>query len=303
MGRPDSWSTPEESEDMLPNFLIIGAQKAGTSSLYRYLRDHPQIFMSDLKEPDFFVEERNWSLGRAWYEQLFASAGDALAVGEASTSYTMYPMYGGVPQRIAEMIPDVRLVYLIRDPIERMRSDYLHYRNLRDGALARLKLDRETDPPERALLSKPHYLQTSCYALQIERYLAHFPREHLLVITSEMLRRRRLDILKRIFAFLGVDPEWNPATLHEEFNRTADARAPTEWARAVRRVPGYGAFARLIPLGVKRMAKQRLLITGIDREEGEIPDSLRRLLRERLREDVERLRRYVDEDLDGWGMA
>src|SRR5204863_2222453 len=85
---------------MLPNFLIIGAQKSGTTSLYRYLQMHPDVFMPRNKEPDFFVAERNWPMGLDWYEAHFAAARDAIAIGEASTTYTMYPHYAGVPERV-----------------------------------------------------------------------------------------------------------------------------------------------------------------------------------------------------------
>jgi hypothetical protein len=88
--------------------------------------------MSDLKEPDFFVTELNWGRGVRWYEQQFVGADGAVAVGEASTSYSKYPLYRDVPSRIADTIPDVRLIYLIRQPIERIRSQYLHQRLLRE---------------------------------------------------------------------------------------------------------------------------------------------------------------------------
>ena len=287
---------------MLPNFLIIGAQKAGTSSLYRYLQGHPQVFVPDLKEPDFFVEERNWSRGIAWYEALFEGAGDAVAIGEASTSYTMYPMYDGVPARIADLIPRARLVYLVRDPVERMRSDYLHYRNLRPGAQRRLRIEREMEPLERALISNPHYLHTSRYALQIEQYLAHFPRDRLLVITSEDLRHRRLETLRRVFEFVGVDPHRMPSTVDQEFNVTDQARLPTAWSRALRRAPGYVALAPRVPAAARRVAK-RLVTTEVSREGAEMPAALRERLREQLRDDVKRLRPYLGDGFDGWGIA
>ena len=80
---------------MLPTFIVIGAGKAGTTSLWGYLRDHPQVFMSDPKELDFFTVEHNWSKGVGWYEAHFADAGDAVARGEASGSYTNWPNFAG----------------------------------------------------------------------------------------------------------------------------------------------------------------------------------------------------------------
>lgn len=119
---------------MLPNFLIIGARKAGTTSMYYYLQAHPQVYMSPEKELKFFVPEKNWTRGVAWYEQYFDEAGDAIAIGEASPSYTRYPRSRGIPALIAEVLPKARLIYLVRHPVDRMVSHYLaNLRNLWAG--------------------------------------------------------------------------------------------------------------------------------------------------------------------------
>lgn len=94
----------------LPNFLVIGAMKAGTTSMHRYLDAHPDVFMATQKELNFFIEELNWSKGLGWYEERFAEAGDATARGEASPGYAGYPVRRGVPERIAATLPDARFV-------------------------------------------------------------------------------------------------------------------------------------------------------------------------------------------------
>jgi hypothetical protein len=287
---------------MLPTFFIIGAQKAGTSSLYRYVRGHPQVFMPESKEPDYFVEERNWDRGRDWYEGLFAAAGDAIAVGEASTSYAMYPTYLGVPGRIAALIPNARFVYLLRHPIERMRSEYIHYRNLRDEAVRRLKIERERRPIEAALRSQPHYLNHSRYALQLDQYLSHFEREQILLITTEELKRNRSATVRRVFDFLGVDTDWIPLEMGQEFNRTAGARGPTAVLAAVRLIPGSRLVARVIPRSVKGAAKRRVLTKPVS-EDVSLPDGLRRDLEHLLRDDVRQLRTYMPSGFSGWGIA
>ena len=164
---------------MLPNFIVIGAMKAGTTSLFQYLRDHPDVFMSSPKELHFFSARGGKDLD--WYEAHFAAAGTAIAIGEASASYTTYPDSEGVPERIAEVIPDARLIYLVRHPIERMRSHYLH----------RIGAGKERLPIEQALIDDPIYLGTSRYAARIERYLRCFPREQILIIRSEDLLAMR----------------------------------------------------------------------------------------------------------------
>ncbi|MDE3085339.1 MAG: sulfotransferase domain-containing protein [Acidobacteriota bacterium] len=110
---------------MLPTFIVIGARKSGTSSLWEYLKGHPGIFVpEEEKEPKFFVEERGWGAGLEWYEGLFAGAREDQARGELSTDYTAFPLYTGVPARMKALLPDVRLVYVMRDPIEHLRSAY-----------------------------------------------------------------------------------------------------------------------------------------------------------------------------------
>ena len=110
----------------LPDFLVIGAMKAGTTTLYNHLRRHPDVFVPTYKEPEFFVAEKTWERGAAWYRRLFAAAPDGAVLGEASTSYAKCTEFTGVPERIHSLIPHVKLVYVLRHPIERIESMYEH---------------------------------------------------------------------------------------------------------------------------------------------------------------------------------
>ena len=277
---------------MLPNFLVIGAPKAGTTSLYHYLRLHPQVFMPATKELSFFVEQNNWARGRAWYEEQFSGAVDAAAIGEASPRYTMYPQYAGVPARIADLLPDIRLIYLVRHPIERMRSHYLDH----------VIYGAEKAPIEKALLDNPLYLNASRYALQMEQYMPHYPRERLLIIRSEELRHARAPTLRRIYEFLGVATDWIPADVEREFHRTADRRVPRRLLGAVRRLPGFRAVRYLAPR-LRTELKTRVFMRQVDPRQSTIPDDLRGRLEEMLRDDVRRLHRYLGDHFDGWGIG
>ena len=115
---------------MLPTFIVIGAMKCGTNSLHRYLKLHPQICMSSTKEPNYFVEEKNYAEGIDWYQSLFKDSTKAL--GECSTNYSKRPFFQGVAQRIQAVLPDVKLIYLLRDPVERIISHYRH--NFAEGS-------------------------------------------------------------------------------------------------------------------------------------------------------------------------
>jgi hypothetical protein len=197
----------------MPNFIVIGAMKSGTTSLFHYLQAHPQAYLSPLKEVEFFVEEKNWKRGFDWYRAQFAGADpEAIAIGEASTAYTKYPEYDGVPERIATHIPEARLIYVVRDPIERIRSHFQH----------RVLAGAERRPVEVAVLEDPRYLHCSSYAMQLERYLPHFERDQLMIVRSEDLRSARLETMRSIYGFLGIDPDLVPDTLEREFYRSEE---------------------------------------------------------------------------------
>ena len=295
---PASTGTPK-----LPTFIVIGAMKSGTTSLFHYLQSHPQVFMSPLKEVDFFAEELNWSRGLDWYRRQFTGAGPGtVALGEASTSYSKYPSYSGVPDRIAATLPDVRLIYVVRDPVDRIRSHYQH----------RSLIGAEREPIEIAVLKDPRYVDTSRYAYQIEQYMRVFPRESLLVVSSEGLRSDRERTIRRIYGFLGVDETHVSDTLQKEFYRTDERSSypPIVWwlRRTVKRYVPAGKRAKelidhLIPSS--RGAKQETGGEAGEAKEGAftITDDLRAELVERLRDDVGSLRAYMPEGFDGWGIA
>ncbi len=288
-GGPEADSRPPR----LPTFLVIGALKAGTTSLYQYLRSHPRVFMPELKEPAFFRADGagTWHRGVSWYGTLFAGAGGAVAVGEASPGYTMHPYSPGVPERIRAVVPQARLVYLVRHPIERMVSQYQ----------MRVVNGRERLPMAEALLSNPAYVDVSNYAMQIEQYLEHFPRERLLVVRSEDLRDDRAATMRRVFGFLGVDPAWKVPDLERSFNTAEARRVRRGVGRALRRLPGYQRVGASAPAALRRVS-YRLTTRRVDEPEP-LQDGVVGELEDRLREPVRRLCDYLGPDFDGWGIG
>jgi hypothetical protein len=285
-------STSVDRAASLPNFLVIGAMKTGTDSLWQYLRHHPDVFMSELKEPDFFIAERNWGRGIDWYRRLFRDAGGAAAIGEASTGYSKFPRYGGVPARIARFLPQARLVYVVRHPVERIQSQYVH----------NVLVEKERRPISKAVLEDRSYVDFSSYTMQIQRFLEHFPRDALLVITSEGLRADREATVARVLTLIRVEPSLPPGVRGQEFHRTAEKRVARSGFELLKKVPGYSAVSRLVPAGAKR-ATSELRTRGIDPAVFVLPDAVRTELGDRLRDDVGRLRTYLDPGFDGWGLA
>jgi Sulfotransferase domain len=285
----------------LPTFIVIGAMKTGTTSLFHYLRAHPQVFMSPLKEVDFFIEEGNWFRGLDWYRKQFAGAGDdAIAVGEASTAYTKVPEFMGVPDRIADCIPDTRLIYLIRDPIDRIRSHYQH----------RALIGAERSPFDDAVINDPRYVDCSRYALQIDQYLDRFPRERILIVTSEALRSDRAPTMRQVYRFLGVDEAFVSESFDREFYRTEERASypPFVWwiRRTVKRYVPAGKRAkelidRLAPASLQRVRASQPVVPPA--AACTVSESIRARLEDLLRDDVGKLRSYLPEGFDGWGIG
>ena len=280
---------------MLPNFLIIGAMKSGTSSLYRYVSDHPQVFMPKRKELQFFGRD-DWRGRLDWYEHQFDPADGAVAVGEASTNYSKYPLIPNAAEQIAQVLPHVKIVYLVRHPVDRAISQYLH------GVLR----GREHRPVDVALQADPRYLDLSRYAMQMDRYLEHFPRAQVLVLLSEDLRNDRPATLKRIYGFLDVDPGFTPSNAEGEFYRTSERRERHPRLQRVRGVGWYRPAIDAIPMGLRQALWRRMepwTTWQVDRRRAEISPELRKELEGRVRDDVRRLKTFLGPDFDGWGIA
>lgn len=192
----------------LPDVLVIGAMKCGTSAVHAYLDAHPDVAMSDPKELNFFTEQ--WDRGLEWYAARFDS--DAKVRGESSPGYTS-PSFPEVPERIAGVVPWVRLVYLVRDPLERALSQYAHHR--RQGT--------ETRPVAEALLDPDsQYVARSRFHERLTPYLRHFEREQVHVVVSERLLADRENEVARLYAHVGVDPTWRDET-HQRLVHVGDA--------------------------------------------------------------------------------
>lgn len=266
---------------MLPNFLFVGAMKCGTTSLASQIAEHPEIFVSKPKEPHFF--SWNYERGMAWYERHFADAGTARAIGEASTTYTMDPIIPNVPPRIAGALPDTRFIYMIRHPIERIVSHYLHrwYEKI------------ITCPIEQAVETEPELLAYSQYDHQIERFAPHFPLDRWLVLVTEEFAADPRGTHRKVFEFLGVDPTFQPADLAPK-NVTADKVRPSLPIRMIYATPGLLPLLRVF---FPARLRQRAAKAGGERADNvEISDALYNRLLEILRPNIARLSEMLGRD-------
>jgi len=277
-----------------PNLFILGAMKSGTTSLHRYLSAHPQVFMSEPKEPNFFVEELNWRKGLDWYLELFASAGKAVVVGESSTEYSKLPTYTGVARRIHAFDPAARLIYLMRDPLDRIRSHYWH--NVAD-----LKHEAERRNMLSAVREDPRYVAYSDYAVQLEPYLELFGRERIALLTTEQLAADPTAVVTTLCSWLGLTGVPPSEAFSEQWNvRPAEGRSVR--GRGLLNRLRHSAFWETIrpwwprplrDIGL-RLAERRT--PPRDRSELEAIDYLRPMLRVRC----EALTRLVGRDFPEW---
>jgi Sulfotransferase family len=225
----------------LPNLIVIGAMKAGTSALHGYLDDHPEVAMSTPKELCFFYDHDpgepqdvpaahpvanatgwspgNWHRGIGWYRAHFRE--DVPVRGESSPGYTS-PSFPGVADRMASVVPDARLVYLVRDPVARAVSQYHHH--VRDGTERRPMVEAISDPTSQ-------YILRSRYAERLTPFLERFPPERISIVIHEDLAAEPVQTITGLLSSLGVDPSrW---TLSRPPETTAREISP-EVAEAVR---------------------------------------------------------------------
>lgn len=270
----------------LPHFVIIGAMKAGTSTLYAWLTEHAGAPPCAQKEPAFFALDDVWRRGVDWYQGQFAPGPAPYRGGEASTVYSQ-PDYAEIAAaRMRDVVPDVRLVYVVREPLARLRSHYRH-----DVLTA-----RERNPFSDAIRSNPQIVGASCYASRLAPYLAAFPRDQILVVVFEELfgdsDRAWLDVLEH----LGLPPVPRPASVH---NATEGKRAESllkRWLvrRGARRAREYvpPALWRLGSRALKRVSRQGSVAAALLDDEMVIPDDVR----ERLDDEAAKLATLLGRD-------
>ena len=213
----------------LPDYLILGAQKAGTTSLQRYLELHPAVLPPLSKEVHFF-DLQSWR-GERWYRANFPlrlqlsarglRARSKAVTGEASPYYLSHP---DVPSRVHDLLPGVRMIVIVRDPVTRAHSHYLHNRRLdaEDCATFEEAIEREpqrlegelsriqADARYASFAHRHHsYLHRGLYAEQLRAWFARFPREQLLILENDELARDADGVYRRVLDFLGL-PAWQP---------------------------------------------------------------------------------------------
>ena len=296
----------------LPNFLVIGAAKAGTTSLYHYLGQHPEVFMSPVKEPHFFALGGTGANFRSpgaeaginrksfadpeGYEGLFAGARGEKAIGEASTSYLYSPE---APERIKRRVPEARLIAVLRDPAERAYSTFLALRlggrePLRDFSRA---LEAEEGRIRDGWEHLWHYKNLGFYHVQLSRYGKALEEGRLRVYLYEDLGADPRGVMRDAYRFLGVDASFEPDT-SQRHNMSGVSNNGFLVSLVRKRHPVKTAIKPLVPATVRRR-----LVSGLQKRvlsRPPFPPEVRRELVEAYREDVLRLEDLIGRDLSAW---
>ena len=306
----------------LPNFLILGAAKSGTTSLYDYLTQHPEVFTSPVKEPRYFAYAEDFGAagedpparppmqgpGDEWanrnavytmdqYRALFAEAGDQQAVGEASPVY----LYSeAAPARIRQYLPDVQLVVMLRDPVERAYSHFMHLIKTGREPLRDFETALEAEPERRAQGWEWswHYRALGFYHQQLQRYLRYFDRSQLHVYLFDDLKRDAVALAQDLFGVLGVDSSFAPdvSVQHRKSGVPRSARLQRflfNPDNPLRRLSRY-----LLPEGVRDRLLARMKNANVTKPP--LPDAARARLAAAYRDDVRQLEGLIDRDLSGW---
>jgi hypothetical protein len=247
------------AEARRPDFVIIGAMKSATTSLFRWLDEQPETVMAHPKETRFFSDL--WANGLGWYVDKFAGARPDQVLGEASVSYTSPTYADRAAERMAEVVPQARLIYVIRHPIERLRSHY------------RWEMQRAREPrPLLEAIREPGnpYVGQSCYHRCLRPYIDRFPREQILVVRFEDLVRPPAPAWSEILRYLSLADRPLPDEAH---NVTADK---AEWTRTMAWAKHRGLMpsrrvARL-PSPIRRIGK-RVLTRGGEAYEAKLEAS------------------------------
>lgn len=303
----------------LPNFLIFGVQKAGTTSVYNYLKQHPQVYTSPVKEtefmscesarnPELLTDEDKLGLTKGGrqkivtierYEALFEQAGDAIARGEASPNY-LFAHQQAVPN-IQTYTPNAKLIAILRNPVERAYSDYLM--SLRQVVGNRKSLAEQVETSGKT----SHTLLKGLYYEGTRHFLDAFGPEQVKIFLFDDLRKDSAGLMRELYKFIGVDSRFEANT--QQQSQTAEVPKNSTINRLLRtKNPLRTGAAKVLRAVVSEDHRQKLrsqLIAANSQGKEKLPltNKERQLLEDYYREDILQLQTLLNRDLSHWFKA
>lgn len=254
----DAPTSDRTTSGRVPDFMLIGAMRAGTTTLHAYLCRHHQVFMAKPKEPQFFSRDHVYERGIEWYKSILADASPEQVCGEASTCYSRCPPYQKAAARIAEHAPHAKFIYIMRHPVERLYSHYGHTMQ-----------ERWSKDPSCGVVSLEEFVETdveavsaSLYIRQIERYLQFFPRSRFLFLTLDDLREDPSDVLREVQRFLDLEKAELVEDIPVVANRTGDLLARVRVRnvlRSLRSTRSASLIAKAVPRSWRPQARGTII--------------------------------------------
>lgn len=267
------------SEQVLPNFLVIGAPKAATTSLCFYLGQHPDVCMAKPKEPFFF--SHNYEKGWAWYARCFPDAASKKAVGEGTTVYCQTGTFPEAVHRIGQHLPRAKIIYIVREPFERLESMWMEH----------LSQGKTTLPFNRAIREDPQYLDSALYWKNLNAFRQYFPDERIQVLFYEDYKADPHAVLRRCFSFLGVDPTVRIEGAEQPRYTSAEKRRDRWMTNLIRRTGVLETLRDCSPMWLQEFAKRRLKQPIEGRPEWE--DKIRGYVAQYIKKDIETFNFFV----------
>lgn len=245
--------------------------------------------MSEIKEVDYFIAENNYDKGVDWYHSQFK--GDFKKYGEASPNYSKAHFFKGVPERMHDLLPGIKLIYLVRDPIERIISHYTH--NYSEGREHR-SIDEVLGNPE-----NNHYVMCSKYYWQLEHYLQFYTEDQILVVPSYDLKNERQSTLEQIFNYIEVNAAFYTPAYEEQKHESSKKRRKGRLSRLILESPVIKTVKQYIPDAIKDPVKR---MTRPEVSKPDLSPAVRKKLREHLRSDVEKLKTFTSRSFSHWDL-
>lgn len=268
--------------------MVIGCRKCGTTSMCRLLSSHPEVFMTNPKEPQYFSQLENFERDRERYCSLFAGAESYVARGEGSTTYTFPRRIDLAASRIHEAIPDCRLIYIVRHPIRRLESDWKS--RVREGrARASINQAIETDD---------NLVTFGLYWKHLNVYRRFFSDDQILVVFFDDFAREPMAVLKRVFAHIGVSPDFDPGHITAPRTPATSHNVDTRLGALARHVPGFDALKRLLPQRLVHATKD--VLTTEQSVAAEWDPGILRAVSQLYRQDTEMLLKHCGKPQDYW---
>lgn len=242
---------------MKPNYMTIGSAKSATSTLCTLLGQHPDVFVTQPKEPNFFSNDEIYDRGFEWYESLYESAGTQKMRGEGSNRYTMKEVFPKTVSRLASYNPDLKFIYIVRNPIDRIESYWIQKRS-HGGEEVHYNFNTAVR------INRDWLVDSSNYWQQISAYRSKFSDKQILVVFYEDFKNDSQAFLESCFEFLEVDPKVPLLKSNVNINPSSEKRLPTKKLSQLRSLSLFRFTAKLIPSTIREPLKQKFFLKKVE---------------------------------------